>query len=128
MKAISLADQRIAEIVLHMNLRISWELSRRLAQQRKLNLKSGTASENAGASTARQEQARTLKRTRAMWSSDRADGEATDAVDTSADKPTLRAADYGKLVRALCKQCRREESMPFSGPTEPMAEQIVFNM
>ena len=46
MKAISVADQAIDELVLHTYLRISQEVPRRLAQQPKLNLKTLCANQS----------------------------------------------------------------------------------
>ena len=71
-------------------------------------------------SRARQEQARTIKRTRAMWEAEHVGGGETGAaVDTGGDKPTLKVSEYGKAARALGKQSANETPMPWSGQTEP---------
>eukprot|EP00973_Karenia_brevis_P038257 5274897-Karenia_brevis.AAC.1 len=69
-----------------------------------LRAQSGTADKDAGATRAKQEQARTIKRTRALWAGDQASIDPTHIVDTSGDKPSLCVAEYGKLARSLGKQ------------------------
>ena len=87
-----------------------------------LHEQSGRVEENVGARRhrAQQEHARTIKRTRAMWSLEAADAGATGIVDTAGDRPTLRVAEYGKAARTLGKLHANEELMPFSGQTEPL--------
>ena len=80
----------------------------------------GALDEDAHMSRARKEQARTIKRTRAMWEADCVTvGGDVDAVDTSGAKPSLRVQEYGRAARALGKQVANEAPMPFSGQTEP---------
>jgi len=81
----------------------------------------GDGDEGKRSNRAKQEQARTIKRTRAMWESECVQGGGdTGAVDTSGDKPTLKVKEYGKAARALGKEVANETPMPFSGQTEPM--------